>query len=53
MAVVSIALRWSAAEREQYLRAACESDESLYREAVELVNRQENLEELYGAPPGP
>ncbi len=43
MAVVSIALRRSSAERELYLRAACESDESLYREAVELVKRQEKL----------
>jgi eukaryotic-like serine/threonine-protein kinase len=43
MAVVSIALRQSMAEREQYLRLACESDESLYREAVELVRRQQQL----------
>ncbi len=43
MAVVSIALRRSVAEREPYLRLACESDESLYREAVELVKRQERL----------
>jgi serine/threonine-protein kinase len=43
MAVVSIALRRSSAEREPYLRAACESNESLYREAVELVKRQERL----------
>ena len=43
MAVVSIALKRSAAEREPYLRLACESDESLYREAVELVKRQERL----------
>jgi len=43
MAVVSIALRRSAAERESYLRLACESDESLYRDAIELVMRQERL----------
>ena len=43
MAVVSIALRRSLAEREPYLRFACEDDESLYREAVELVKRQERL----------
>ena len=43
MAVVSIALRRSSAERESYLRLACENDESLYREAVELVKRQERL----------
>jgi eukaryotic-like serine/threonine-protein kinase len=43
MAVVSIALRRSSAERESYLRLACENDESLYKEAVELVKRQERL----------
>jgi eukaryotic-like serine/threonine-protein kinase len=43
MAVVSIALRRSLAEREPYLRLACEDDESLYREAVDLVKRQERL----------
>jgi serine/threonine protein kinase/tetratricopeptide (TPR) repeat protein len=43
MAVVSIALRQSLTEREPYLRLACEDDESLYREAVELVKRQERL----------
>jgi len=43
MAVVSIALRRSSAEREPYLRLACENDESLYREALELVKRQEEL----------
>ena len=43
MAVVSIALRRSSAERESYLRLACENDEQLYREAVELVKQQERL----------
>jgi len=43
MAVVSIALRRSSGERESYLRLACENDENLYREAVELVKRQERL----------
>ena len=43
MAVVSIALRRSSAERESYLRLACENDENLYREAVELVKQQERL----------
>jgi serine/threonine protein kinase/tetratricopeptide (TPR) repeat protein len=43
MAVVSIALRQSTTERERYLRQACENDEDLYREAVELVRRHEKL----------
>lgn len=43
MAVVSIALRQSLTERESYLRLACENDQALYREAVELVKRQERL----------
>jgi eukaryotic-like serine/threonine-protein kinase len=43
MAVVSIALRQSSAQRESYLRLACKDDDNLYREAVELVKRQESL----------
>ncbi len=43
MAVVSVALRQSSAQRESYLRLACKDDDNLYREAVELVKRQEQL----------
>ena len=43
MAVVSIALRQSSTDRDSFLRLACENDDELYREAAELVKRQERL----------
>jgi serine/threonine-protein kinase len=43
MAIVSIALKQPAEQREPYLRLACENDEKLYCETADLVRRNANL----------
>jgi len=51
MAIVSMALRQPPAKRESYLRVACDNDESLYRETVEVVKREERLGSFLEHPP--
>src|SRR5262245_40665692 len=43
MEIVSIALRQPPIERDPYLRLACQNDESLYRETVEVMKQKERL----------
>src|SRR5215469_14397283 len=50
MAIASIALRQPPADRERYLRLACENEE-LYRETADVVNQEEELGDFMKSPP--